>query len=43
MEPGQEPTTEAERADLDAIEALRESSVLELKVNSPLFTADTVL
>eukprot|EP00246_Nothoceros_aenigmaticus_P015022 TRINITY_DN6027_c0_g1_i1.p1 TRINITY_DN6027_c0_g1~~TRINITY_DN6027_c0_g1_i1.p1 ORF type:complete len:393 (-),score=63.74 TRINITY_DN6027_c0_g1_i1:269-1447(-) len=31
MDPGQEPTTDAEKADLDAIAALRESAVLELK------------
>lgn len=34
MEAGSEPTTESEKADLQAIAALKESAALELKVTS---------
>lgn len=33
MEPGSEPTTEKELADLDAIQAIKESAAIELKVS----------
>lgn len=38
MEKGAEPQTESERADLDAIAALKESAAIELKVLSFLST-----
>ncbi len=34
LQPGEEPETAEERADLDAITALRESAAIELKVYS---------
>lgn len=37
MEKGSEPLTEKEKADLDAIAALKESAAIELKVSFSLF------
>lgn len=38
MEKGSEPLTESEKADLEAITALKESAALELKVYNSWFT-----